>query len=83
VVLAVLLGAFIIHGIQPDPLLISKHPELFWGTISSMYLGNVMLRALTLPLIGIRVKLLKVPYRILFPFTLSVRMSVAFSPTQK
>ncbi|MBP1708645.1 MAG: hypothetical protein H6Q40_434, partial [Deltaproteobacteria bacterium] len=70
VVLAVLLGAFIIHGIQPGPLLISKHPELFWGTIGSMYMGNVMLLALNLPLIGIWVKLLKVPYRILFPLIL-------------
>jgi putative tricarboxylic transport membrane protein len=70
VVLAVLLGAFIIHGIQPGPLLISKHPELFWGTISSMYLGNVMLLALNLPLIGIWVRLLRVPYRILFPLIL-------------
>ena len=65
---AVLLGAFIIHGIHPGPLLISNHPALFWGTIASMYLGNVMLLILNLPLIGIWVKILKVPYHILFPF---------------
>jgi putative tricarboxylic transport membrane protein len=67
VVMAVLLGAFIIHGIQPGPLLIGKHPELFWGTIASMYIGNGMLLVLNLPLIGIWVKILKIPYRILFP----------------
>lgn len=70
VVMAVLLGAFIIHGIQPGPLLISKHPALFWGTIASMYVGNVMLLVLNLPLIGLWVKILKVPYRILFPLIL-------------
>jgi putative tricarboxylic transport membrane protein len=68
--MAVLLGAFIIHGIQPGPLLLTKHPDLFWGTIASMYLGNVMLLVLNLPLIGIWVKLLKVPYNILFPLIL-------------
>jgi putative tricarboxylic transport membrane protein len=70
VVMAVLLGAFIIHGIQPGPLLINKHPALFWGTIASMYVGNVMLLVLNLPLIGLWVKILKVPYRILFPLIL-------------
>jgi putative tricarboxylic transport membrane protein len=70
VVMAVLLGAFIIHGIQPGPLLITQHPALFWGTIASMYLGNAMLLILNLPLIGIWVKILKVPYNILFPLIL-------------
>lgn len=70
VVMAVLLGAFIIHGIQPGPLLIAKHPELFWGTIASMYIGNGMLLILNLPLIGIWVKILKIPYQILFPLIL-------------
>jgi putative tricarboxylic transport membrane protein len=68
--MAVLLGAFIIHGIQPGPLLITKHPQLFWGTIASMYIGNVMLIVLNLPLIGIWVRILKVPYNILFPLIL-------------
>jgi putative tricarboxylic transport membrane protein len=68
--MAVLLGAFIIHGIQPGPLLITKHPQLFWGTIASMYIGNVMLIILNLPLIGLWVKILKVPYSILFPLIL-------------
>lgn len=70
VVMAVLLGAFIIHGIQPGPLLINKHPTLFWGTIASMYVGNVMLLILNVPLIGLWVKILKVPYNILFPLIL-------------
>jgi len=68
--MAVLLGAFIIHGIQPGPLLITQHPQLFWGTIASMYIGNVMLIVLNLPLIGIWIRILKVPYNILFPLIL-------------
>ncbi len=67
VAMAVLLGAFIIHGVQPGPLLMEKHPELLWGTVASMYIGNVMLLILNLPLIGLWVQILKVPYRILFP----------------
>lgn len=68
--MAVLLGAFMIHGIQPGPLLISRYPALFWGTIASMYIGNVMLLILNLPLIRIWVKILKIPYDILFPLIL-------------
>lgn len=67
VAMAVLLGAFIIHGIQPGPLLMEKHPQLFWGTIASLYIGNVMLLILNLPLIGLWVQILKIPYRLLFP----------------
>jgi putative tricarboxylic transport membrane protein len=67
VAMAVLLGAFIIHGIQPGPLLMGRYPQLFWGTIASMYVGNVMLLILNLPLIGLWVQILKVPYRLLFP----------------
>jgi putative tricarboxylic transport membrane protein len=70
VVMAVLLGALLIQGVTPGPLLIKKYPELFWGVIGSMYLGNVMLLLLNLPLIGLWVKLLKVPYSILFPMIL-------------
>jgi putative tricarboxylic transport membrane protein len=68
--IAVLLGAFIIHGIQPGPLLMTQHPHLFWGTIASMYVGNVMLVILNLPLIGLWVRILKIPYNILFPLIL-------------
>ena len=67
VVMALLLGAFIIHGIQPGPFFITEHPDIFWGVIASMYLGNVMLLILNLPLIGMWVKILKIPYPLLFP----------------
>ncbi len=67
VVMALLLGALIIHGVTPGPLLLSQHPQLFWGVVASMYIGNAMLLALNLPLIGMWVQLLKVPYAILFP----------------
>ena len=70
VVMAILLGALLIHGIKPGPLLMKQHPDLFWGVIGSMYLGNVMLLILNLPLIGIWVKILKIPYPILFPLIL-------------
>jgi putative tricarboxylic transport membrane protein len=70
VIMAFLLGAFIIHGITPGPDLIPKHPEIFWGLIASMYVGNAMLLILNLPLIGLWVQVLKVPYRILFPLIL-------------
>jgi putative tricarboxylic transport membrane protein len=67
VVMAMLLGALIIHGVTPGPLLISDHPKIFWGVIASMYIGNAMLLFLNLPLIGLWVKCLKVPYPILMP----------------
>jgi putative tricarboxylic transport membrane protein len=70
VVMAVLLSAFLIHGVQPGPLLIREHPEIFWGVVASMYVGNVMLLVLNLPLIGLWVQLLRVPYGILFPLIL-------------
>lgn len=70
VVMALLFGALVIHGIRPGPFFIKEHPDLFWGVISSMYVGNVMLLVLNLPLIPIWVKLLKVPYKILFPLIL-------------
>lgn len=67
VTIAILFSALIIHGIQPGPLFIKNHPDVFWGLIASMYLGNIFLLVLNLPLIGLWVQLLKVPYRILFP----------------
>ena len=66
-VMAILIGAFIIHGIQPGPSMIDQQPALFWGLIVSMWVGNLMLLVLNLPLIGIWVKMLAIPYRILFP----------------
>jgi putative tricarboxylic transport membrane protein len=67
---AMLLAALLILGVQPGPLLVKQHPDIFWGTIMSMYIGNGMLLILNLPLIGIWVKILKIPYAILFPLIL-------------
>lgn len=67
VVMAMLFSGLLIHGLQPGPLLIKENPDLFWGVIASMYIGNVMLLVLNLPLIGMWVQLLKVPFRFLFP----------------
>jgi len=67
---AILLGALLINGIQPNALFMRNHPDLFWGVIASMYIGNTILLVLNLPLIGLWVRLLKVPYRILFPIIL-------------
>jgi putative tricarboxylic transport membrane protein len=69
-VMALMLGAMMIHGVVPGPQLIDKAPQLFWGVIISMYIGNAMLLALNLPLIGLWVQLLRVPYRLLFPVIL-------------
>jgi putative tricarboxylic transport membrane protein len=79
VVMAMLLGALIIHGITPGPLLLEQHPQLFWGVVVSMYVGNIMLLILNLPLIGIWVKILKVPYSILFPLILLLCFIGAFT----
>jgi putative tricarboxylic transport membrane protein len=68
--IALLLGAFMIHGVQPGPLLMTQHPGMFWGVVASMYIGNLMLLVLNLPLIGLWVKVLRVPYKILFPLIL-------------
>ena len=66
-VMALMVGAMTIHNIQPGPQVMTSNPELFWGLIASMWLGNLMLVILNLPLIGIWIKLLTVPYRWLFP----------------
>jgi len=67
---ALLLGALMIHGIRPGPLLIQDAPEIFWGVVASLYVGNVMLLVLNLPLIGLWVKILKIPYHFLFSLIL-------------
>ena len=67
---AMLLGALMIHGITPGPMLVKQHPDLFWGVIASMYIGNAMLLVINLPLIAIWVRLLQVPYAIFFPMIL-------------
>jgi len=66
-VMALMVGAMTIHNIQPGPLVMTSNPELFWGLVASMWIGNLMLVILNLPLIGIWIKLLSVPYRWLFP----------------
>jgi len=79
VVMAVLLGALMIHGMTPGPMLLRDHPNIFWGTVTSMYMGNVLLLLLNLPLIGLWVKVLKVPYRILFPLIILFCLIGAYS----
>ncbi|MBB5201179.1 TctA family transporter [Glaciimonas immobilis] len=69
-VMALILGALLIQGIQPGPQLITEHADLFWGLIASFWVGNVLLLVLNIPLIGVWVKLLQVPYRYLFPAAL-------------
>ncbi|MDQ3059600.1 MAG: tripartite tricarboxylate transporter permease [Pseudomonadota bacterium] len=66
-VMALMVGAMTIHNIQPGPQVMTSNPELFWGLIASMWIGNAMLVILNLPLIGVWIKLLSVPYRYLFP----------------
>ena len=69
---AVLLGALLIHGMRPGPLLFSSHPDFVWGLIASMYIGNVMLIIQNMPMIGLWVRLLKVPYKILLPLIITI-----------
>jgi TctA family transporter len=69
-VMALLLGALVIKGIQPGPQLITEHPDIFWGLIASFWIGNVLLIILNVPLIGVWVRMLQVPYRLLFPSAL-------------
>ncbi len=70
ITMALFMGALMIHGIQPGPLFINEHPDIFWGFIISMYIGNIILLVLNLPIIGLWVKVLKTPYEILFPLIL-------------
>jgi len=76
---AVLLGAFIMYGIQPGPLLFQNRPDLVWGLIDSMYIGNVMLLILNLPLIGIFVRLLYIPPGILYPLIVALSVIGAYA----
>jgi TctA family transporter len=71
-VMALMIGAMIIQGIVPGPNVITERPQLFWGVIASMWVGNLMLLVLNLPLIGIWVKLMTMPYRILYPIIVAV-----------
>ena len=76
---AVMMIALLIHGIRPGPLFISEQPQVFWGLIASMYIGNVILLILNLPLVGIFVNLLRVPFRILFPIILLICLVGTYS----
>ena len=76
---SILLGALMLHGITPGPMLLQNHPDLFWGIIASMYVGNILLLILNLPLIGLWIKILKVPYGILFPLILVFCLVGAYS----
>ncbi len=66
-VMALMVGAMTIHGIIPGPQVMTKNPDLFWGMIASMWIGNLLLLVINLPLVGLWVRLLKVPYRLMFP----------------
>lgn len=79
VVMAIVLGALLTHGIQPGPLLLIRHADLFWGVVTSMYIGNIMLLVLNLPLIGLWVRLLKIPYSVLFPLIILFCLIGAYS----
>jgi putative tricarboxylic transport membrane protein len=76
---AVMLGALMIHGLRPGPLLFEQHPQFVWGVIASMYLGNVMLLILNLPLIGIWVRLLRLPQSVLMPLILAFSVTGVYA----
>ena len=76
---AVLLGALVIHGIQPGPLLMSGRPDVFWGVVASMYIGNVLLLILNLPLVGVFVSILRTPQHVLSTFVLLLCLVGAYS----
>ncbi len=69
-VMALLLSALIIHNVQPGPQLVTQHPDIFWGLIASFWIGNIMLMVLNMPMIGLWVKLLTIPYKFLYPAAL-------------
>ena len=77
--MALIIGAFIIQGIQPGPNVITSEPALFWGVIASMWVGNILLVILNLPLIGLWVKMLTIPYRVLFPAIIAFACIGTFS----
>jgi len=76
---AILLSALTIHGVQPGPLLLTEHPQVFWGLVASMYIGNVILLILNLPLVGIFVNLLRIPYGWLVPIILIISIIGVYS----
>ena len=79
VITALLLAAFMLHGVTPGPMILHKAPEVFWGVVTSMYIGNIMLLVLNLPLIGIFINILRIPYPILSPLIAVICFVGAFS----
>jgi putative tricarboxylic transport membrane protein len=77
--MAMLFSAFLIHGVQPGPLLLTDHPDVFWGILASFYIGNIMLLILNRPLIGMWVQILKIPYKLLFPILFVLCLVGAYS----
>jgi putative tricarboxylic transport membrane protein len=78
-VIAVMMIALLIHGVTPGPLFISEHPDIFWGLIASMYIGNIILIILNVPLVGIFVNLLRIPFRILCPVVILISLAGTYS----
>lgn len=76
---AILLGGLILWGYRPGPLLIQEHPQLFWGLVASMYIGNVLLLVLNLPLVPLFAQILRLPYYVLYPFILGISMVGVYS----
>jgi putative tricarboxylic transport membrane protein len=76
---AILLGGLILWGYRPGPLLIQEHPELFWGLVASMYVGNVLLLVLNLPLVPLFAQILRLPYYVLYPFILGISIVGVYS----
>jgi len=76
---AILLGGLILWGYKPGPLLIQEHPELFWGLVASMYIGNVMLLVLNLPLVPLFAQILRLPYYVLYPLILGISIVGVYS----
>ncbi len=79
VVMALLMGAFMIHGVTPGPFIIKQHPQVFWGVVTSMYVGNIILLILNVPLIRLFVKIIEVPYAILSPLIVFICVIGAYT----
>jgi putative tricarboxylic transport membrane protein len=83
VVMALLMGAFMIHGVTPGPFILKERPDLFWGIITSMYIGNIILLILNVPLIKIFVKIIEIPYVLLSPLIIFICLIGAYSINNK
>lgn len=79
VVMALLIGAFMLHGVVPGPFILKEHPDVFWGVITSMYVGNIILLILNIPIIRVFVKIIEIPYALLSPLIVLICVIGAFS----